>query len=282
MSIAIEINRIHDLDDDHEVGGQDLPVEYTALVHGGTVAEALALMDADCGEFRSIEAFNIERISDTEVGFTSFVSFSVRRFEWSDSLEQEKLKTIIDGKVFHYIQRRQRVALMAAVAPRLSYFRGFWWERVHADPDLPQILDKHGHRVQPGQYCRFERRVDDRVLRGTGWIRDLSAHPIRPIAIVQDSEPQATFGIGLMPTEVEVLGDEAEIQAIDSILRAGVFPRDPSEWIKYSLGMLPEAGHPSMQPDDRARWTVQFPMLRAQFESLERLISSRRCASEEH
>ena len=33
---------IHDLDDDHEVGGQDLPYRVIAMVEGATVEEAVS------------------------------------------------------------------------------------------------------------------------------------------------------------------------------------------------------------------------------------------------
>jgi len=77
-----------------------------------------------------------------------------------------------------------------------------------------------------------------------------------------------------MSAEVEVLRDDDEIQAIESLLSAGVLPREPRQWMEYCLKQLPEEGHPNMRPDDRARWATQHRELRTQYELLERLIHS--------
>ena len=272
MTIAIEIIHEHDWDDEHEVGGQDLPVTYTAKVHGGSAADALKLMDADCGTFYNLRAFNLEARSPTEVCFSSFERVRTRRFDWQDSLEREKLKDAIEGKVFHYIKRRAQVALLKAIFPKPTYLRVRWWDRVHPDPKLPPVFDKHGQKVEVGQRCRFEIVFEDRIQSGTGWVRDISSHAIRPIAIAPDDRAQNEFGRGAMPAEIEIIAEEEETTSIEALLKSRVSPRDLQRLIEETLAGLPAADDEYLAPEERQRWATELTALRGQYDSLERLV----------
>ncbi len=203
MSVWIEVVNVHDWDDDHEVGGQDLPCTYTATVHGGTVNTVIDMMNANYGTFSKTEAFNIEAISDIQVQFVTFQGASVgQKFEWHHSFIVQTLISRAEAKIFNLIERRARLALMAVIDPKPVYARCHWWDHVHPDPALLKLFDKNGVEVKIGDACRF--RISETGREGTGWIAELSANAICPIVV----RPDTTIGhsgLGAKPSEIEIV-----------------------------------------------------------------------------
>ncbi|ALN21815.1 hypothetical protein [Ectopseudomonas mendocina] len=72
---------IHDLDDDHELGGQDLPNRVRVKVEGATVEEAVgACMSVNDGQLNDLGAFNVQACAQPgHDGQLEFLSFAGRR-----------------------------------------------------------------------------------------------------------------------------------------------------------------------------------------------------------
>lgn len=71
---------IHDLDDDHEVGGQDVPYRVRVKVEGATVEEAVsACTSVKLGPLNILGPFNIQACTAPELeGHIEFLSFAGR------------------------------------------------------------------------------------------------------------------------------------------------------------------------------------------------------------
>ncbi|NWC83145.1 hypothetical protein HX798_23060 [Pseudomonas putida] len=70
--MELKLAQVWDLDDDHEVGGQDLPNEVTIKVIEGTVEEALLILDSPA--YSGIGVFSLAR--GDAPGTVTFLSFS--------------------------------------------------------------------------------------------------------------------------------------------------------------------------------------------------------------
>lgn len=112
--MELKLESIRDLDDDHVVGGQDLPNEVTVKVVEGTVEEALEALDSSA--FSNLGLFNLA--PGGEPGTVSFFTFAfekdiLRRF----GIEPEKKP---HEKAFDRYYRSKYVRtvgeLMAAIA----------------------------------------------------------------------------------------------------------------------------------------------------------------------
>jgi len=71
-AMDLKLERIRDLDDDHEFGGQDLPFEVTVRVLDGNVDEARSVLNS--AEYNSLGLFNLAR--GEKQGTVTFLSFA--------------------------------------------------------------------------------------------------------------------------------------------------------------------------------------------------------------
>ena len=100
MPISAEVIRIKDHNDDHEVGGLDLPVTVTletSREHTLTVAD---MITASLGEFARIGASRIRILSPGMIEFSTFDVLSVGdHFAWADSVWMERMLNQARAKI---------------------------------------------------------------------------------------------------------------------------------------------------------------------------------------
>jgi hypothetical protein len=200
MPISAKVVRIKDHNEDHEVGGLDLPVTArleTSREHTLTVVD---MMTASLGEFARIGASRIRIISPGMIEFRTFDVLSVgNHFTWADSVWMERMLNLAHARIENVIDRNVHLALMELMTFRTGHAGSFRSEAV-----LPLIKDKKGDVVKIGDWCRFSLPASGRT--GIGWIGQLGCHPIRPIS-VRPLDERLIGGLGAGPAEIEVIPD---------------------------------------------------------------------------
>lgn len=195
MSISAEVIRIRNQNDDHEVGGLDLPIAVTLSTLPQHAATAAEMMDAGLGEFARIDAFNIRVLS---AGIIQFATFDIvppgHRFIWNYPVEIERRILQARIKIENVIERN----MLVAQRKRNAY------QGKVGDSESPPIFDRKGAMVHIGDWCRFA--FPETGRKGIGWIANLGSHPVRPIGVRPLNE-RLTGGLGARTTEIEVMPD---------------------------------------------------------------------------
>ena len=197
MSFSAEVIRITDHNEDHEVGGQDLPVVVTLTTPRQHTAATVAMVEEGLGAFSSIEAFNVRGISPGTNQFATFANVALgQRFIWSHSVETERIIIEAQVKIENVIERRTLIALREVNS----------WRCNGVDPAalLPPVFDHKGAMVQFGDWCRFS--IPETGGNGIGWISSLISHPVRPIGVRPLNE-RLIGAIGARSSEIEILSD---------------------------------------------------------------------------
>lgn len=197
MPFSAEIIRIKDHNEDHEVGGLDLPVVVTLAMAPQHTAATVAMVEAGLGEFFPIGAFNVRAILPGTIQFATFGHVALgQRFTWNHSLEIERIIDEAQARIENVIERSTLLALREVKSWRFS----------GVDPDaiLPPVFDRQRRVVQFGDWCRFS--IAETGRRGIGWISSLTCHPVRPIGVRPLNE-RVIGAIGARPVEIEILSD---------------------------------------------------------------------------
>lgn len=197
MPITVEVIRIKDHNDDHEVGGLDLPLAVTLATAPGHTSRAVEMMVASLGEFARIHAFHIRVVSPGIITFSTFDDLSLGdQFSWADSVWIEKMLHQAHARIENVIERNTFLALRDLKAPALN--------GIDPDAHLPTICDRNGVQVGIGDWCRFS--IPDTGRAGIGWISHLGSHTVRPIAVCPLNE-RLVGAFGARPAEIEALPD---------------------------------------------------------------------------
>lgn len=196
MSISAEVIRIRNHNDDHELGGLDLPVTVTLSTHPQHAATAAEMVEAGLGEFARINAFNIRVLS---AGIIQFATFDIvtpgHRFIWNYPVGIERRIIQARIKIDNVIERNMLVARSERNA----------FQCKEGDSESPPpIFDRKGAVVHIGDWCQF--LFPDTGRRGIGWITNLGSHPVRPIGVRPLNE-RLIGGLGARTTEIEVMPD---------------------------------------------------------------------------
>ncbi|WP_194713067.1 hypothetical protein [Noviherbaspirillum soli] len=197
MAFSAEIIHIKDHNEDHEVGGLDLPVAVTLATEPQHTAVAFEMVEAGLGAFSSIGAFNVRAPSSGTIQFATFGHVALgQRITWNHSVEIERIIIEAQAKIENVIERSTLLALREAKS----------WRCNDVDPAalLPPVLDRKGAVVQFGDWCRFS--IPETGRRGIGWIISLNCHPIRPIGVRPLNE-RLIGAIGACPAEIEILSN---------------------------------------------------------------------------
>jgi len=197
MSFSAEVIHIKDHNEDHEVGGLDLPDAVTLATAPQHTAAAFEMVEAGLGEVSSIGAFNVRTLSPGTIQFATFGHVALgQRFTWNHSVEIERIIIEAQAKIENVIERSTLLALREVKSWRCN--------GVEPAALLPPVLDRKGAVVQFGDWCRFS--IPETGRRGIGWISNLSCHPVRPIGVRPLNE-RLTGAIGARPAEIEILSD---------------------------------------------------------------------------
>lgn len=197
MPFSAEVIRIKDHNEDHEVGGLDVPVAVTLATEPQNTTAAFEMVEAGLGTFSSIGAFNVRALSPGTIQFATFGHVALgQRFIWNHSVEIERIIIEAQAKIENVIERSTLLALRGVKSCRCNGF----------EPAalLPPVLDRKGAVVQFGDWCRFS--IPETGRSGIGWISSLNCHPIRPIGVRPLNERQ-TGAIGARPAEIDILSD---------------------------------------------------------------------------
>lgn len=197
MPFSAEVIHIKDYNEDHEVGGLDLPVAVTLATAPKHTAAAFELVEAGLGAFSSIGAFNIRAPSPGTIQFATFGHVALgQRFTWNHSVEIERIIIEAQAKIENVIERSTLLALREVKS----------WRCNGVDPAalLPPVFDRKGGVVQFGDWCRFS--ISETGRNGIGWISSLISHPVRPIGVCPLNE-RLIGAIGARPAEIEILSD---------------------------------------------------------------------------
>jgi hypothetical protein len=200
MSISAEVVRIKDHNEDHEVGGLDLPLTVTLETSHEHTLTVVDMVTASLGKFSRIGASHTRIISPGMIEFSTFDVLSVGdHFTWADSVWMERMLNQAHARIENVIERNTHVGLM-----ELMTFRTGYAGSLGSEAALPPIKDKKGAVVKIGDWCRFSLPASGRT--GFGWISQLGCHPIRPIG-VRPLDERLINGLGASPAEIEVIPD---------------------------------------------------------------------------
>jgi hypothetical protein len=199
MATTVVIQRVREPSNDEY---PDLPAICVVTLLQGSVSEAARLMEAGLGAFFDVHAFNVTIVDDTSLTFRTFELINpVKTFIWSLSYPVEMLVQQAQARVFNVIERHMLLARLAHDDKRLHPF-AHSHKTAKAAGEAPVIMDRNGHAIEIGATCRYLSQATGR--EGTGWVCDLSEHPLRPISV----RPDDTIGywsLGMMSSEVELL-----------------------------------------------------------------------------
>lgn len=197
MPFSAKVIRIKDHNEDHEVGGLDLPVAVTLATAPQHTAAAVEMVAEGLGTFSAIGAFNVRAISPGTIQFATFDHLALgQHFTWSHSVGVERIIMEAQAKIENVIERSTLLALRE-VESRRCY-------GVEPAALLPPVLDRKGRVVQFGDWCRFF--IVETGRRGIGWVSSLNCHPIRPISVHPLNE-RLIAALGARPAEIEILSD---------------------------------------------------------------------------
>lgn len=200
MSISAEVIRIKDHNDDHEVGGLDLPVTVTLETSREHTLTVVDMITASLGKFARIGASRIRIISPGMIEFGTFDVLSVGdHFAWADSVWMERMLNLAHARIENVIERNTQLALIEVMTFRAGHAGSF-----QSDAALPPIKDIKGAVVKVGDWCQFSLPASGRT--GIGWISQLGCHPTRPISI-RPLDERLIGGLGASPAEIEVIPD---------------------------------------------------------------------------
>lgn len=197
MPITAIVIRIKDHNDDHEVGGLDLPLSITLSTASEHTSNVIEMMNASLGQFARINAFNIRVVSAGIITFSTFDNVMLGdQFRWADSVFIEQMLHQAHAKIENVIERSTLLALRDLKASG--------WNGTDPDAHSTTIFDGKGVLIRIGDWCRFS--FADTGRAGIGWINHLGSHPVRPIAVCPLDE-HMIGAIGARPAEIEVLPD---------------------------------------------------------------------------
>jgi hypothetical protein len=200
MPISAEVIRIKDHNEDHEVGGLDLPVTVTLETSHEHTLMVVDMITVGLGKFARIGASHTRIIAPGMIEFSTFDVLSVGdHFTWADSVWMERMLNQAHARIENVIERNTHVALMELMTFRTSHAGSLGSEAA-----LPPIKDNKGAVVKIGDWCRFSLPASGRT--GIGWISQLGCHPIRPIS-VRPLDERLIGGLGASPAEIEVIAD---------------------------------------------------------------------------
>jgi hypothetical protein len=200
MPISAEVIRIKDHNEDHEVGGLDLPVTVTLETSREHTLMVVDMITASLGKFARIGASRIRVLSSGMIEFSTFDVLTVGdHFTWSDSVWMEKMLNLAHARIENVIERNVHLALMEFMTFRTGHVGSF-----RSEAALPPIKDKKGAVLKIGDWCRFSLPASGRT--GIGWISQLGCHPIRPLG-VRPLDERLIGGLGASPAEIEVIPD---------------------------------------------------------------------------
>lgn len=161
----------------------DLPAICEVTLLEGSVTEAFQLMEAGLGTFVDVHAFNVEVADDTSLTFCTFELINPgRTFTWSLPYPIELLVQQAHARVFNVIERHTLLARLAHGDKHLYSF-GHNYKAAKAAGMATAVLDRNGHSIEIGATCRYKSLSTGK--EGTGWVCDLSKHPLRPIPAVR-------------------------------------------------------------------------------------------------
>jgi hypothetical protein len=197
MPFSAEVIHIKDHNEDHAVGGLDLPVTVTLATAPPHTAAAVEMVAEGLGTFSAIGAFNVRAISPGTIQFSTFGNVALRQhFTWSHSVDVERIIMEAKAKIENVIDRSTLLALREVKSRQCYAFE----PAVLFQP----VLDRKGRVVQFGDWCRYF--IDESGRRGIGWISGVNCHPIRPISVRPLNE-RLIGAIGARPAEIEILSD---------------------------------------------------------------------------
>jgi hypothetical protein len=197
MPFSAEVIRIKDHNEDHEVGGLDLPVAVTLATAPQHTAAAVEMVAEGLGAFSAIGAFNVRAISPGTIQFATFGNVALgQHFTWNHSVDIERIIIEAQAKVENVIERNTLLALRE-VKSRRCY-------GVEPAASLPPVLDRKGRVVQFGDWCRFF--IVETGRRGIGWISSLNCHLVRSIGVRPLNE-RLIGAIGARPADIEILSN---------------------------------------------------------------------------
>jgi hypothetical protein len=197
MPFSAEVMYIKDHNEDHEVGGLDLPVAVTLATAPQHTAAAVEMVAEGLGAFSAIGAFNVRAISPGTIQFSTFGNVALgQHFTWSHSVDVERIILEAQAKIDNVIERSTLLALKE-VKSRRCY-------GVEPAALFQPVLDRKGRGVQFGDWCRFS--IPETGRRGIGWISSLNCHPVRSIGVRPLNE-RLIGAIGARPAEIEILSD---------------------------------------------------------------------------
>jgi hypothetical protein len=200
MPISAEVIRIKDHNEDHEVGGLDLPVTVTLETSREHTLMVVDMITVSLGKFARIGASHTRIISPGMIEFSTFDVLSVGDyFTWADSVWMERMLNLAHARIENVIERNAHVALMELMTFRTGHAGSF-----RSKVALPPIKDNKEAVIKIGDWCRFSLPHSGRT--GIGWISQLGCHPIRPIS-VRPLDERLIGGLGASPAEIEVIAD---------------------------------------------------------------------------
>lgn len=197
MPYSAHIIHIKNHNEDHEVGGLDLPIVVTLATAPQHTAAAAEMLEAGLGGFSPIEAVNVLIISPGTVQFATFSHVTLgQSFTWNHSVQVERIIIEAQARIENVIERSTLLALREVKAARCH--------NGDAAVLLPPVLDRKGTAIQFGDWCRFS--IPESGRSGIGWISNFNCHPVRPVGIRPLNE-RLIGAIGARPAEIDILSD---------------------------------------------------------------------------
>ncbi|MFJ7794623.1 hypothetical protein [Pseudomonas sp. NPDC096950] len=205
----------------------DSPWVYTAQVLNGSMTDAEQMLLCELGGSEALEAFSIE-CEGTTLTFLSFNRVDIgTRFEIGNSVDAAKQAAKKRAETVNELERLTTRAFMELFPAKPIYLRGFWWERIHPDPDLRPLLDVNGNLIQVGLRCAFKSEQTGEWIEG--WVKQIGSHSERPVGVWEMGRV-SNFGTGCHPENLRVVADVesagAVVSAIKELIEARMASRD--------------------------------------------------------
>jgi hypothetical protein len=199
MTTTVTIQRVLEPSDSEY---PDLPAICEVTLLEGSISEAFQLMEAGLGTFFDVHAFNVKIVNDTSLTFCTFEMINPgKTFTWSLPYPVELLVQQAHARVFNVIERHALLARLAYRDKHLHPFAQNYKSAQTAGKGLV-VFDRNGDTIEIGAMCKYRSFSTGR--EGTGWVCDLSTHPLRPVAVRPD-DSVGYWSLGMMSSEVVLL-----------------------------------------------------------------------------
>jgi hypothetical protein len=190
MAVAAVVVAVRDHNDDHEVGGQDLPATVILRTDTEDTAAVADMVREGLGSFGRITAFGVRVEAAGCVRFKTFDAVDIgEQFTWCGSVNVERIAHHAKAKIHNVIERGARLALLA-LQP--------------SSAGEQHLADRTGAPIKVGSWCRFY--LASSFRSGIAWVDNISDHPQRPIGIRWIGDT-GNYSLGAMPSELEIRSD---------------------------------------------------------------------------